>query len=114
MMVAIEGKAGSSANKNTIRPRGCVQIVGHPHCLVEQVVKDLQPRIVDEEETHTGFIENRSQEFLVRRKSSGWRPHARQIVEGEDHTLARACDTIEQGLESFDLDPPRRVENGVD
>ena len=64
-VVPVEGKIRPLADKDAIRATARNQFVSNLHCLVEDVVKDLQLRIVNEEEANARFIEDRPDVLLV-------------------------------------------------
>src|SRR5215510_6455731 len=64
-VVPVEGKIGPLADKEAIRATARDQFVSDLHRLVEDVMKDLQLRVIDEEEANARFIEDRPDVLLV-------------------------------------------------
>ena len=64
-VVAIERESGPSADLNAIGTLAAEKPVSDFERLIEDVMEQLQLRIVDQKEAHTRLVEDRADEFLV-------------------------------------------------
>src|SRR5690606_2418944 len=87
-VLVIESKSGAPRNQNPVGELRREELVGHRNGLVENVVKQFQLSVEDEEETNTGLVEDRPEKSIVGAECACGRHDLRKIVQFEDDRSA--------------------------
>jgi hypothetical protein len=113
LVIAIEREAGAFADRDAIGEPGPRKFVGDRNGLVQNIMEDLEFWIVDQEEAHGGFVEDRTDVALVWTEHAGGRHDTREIVEFENDALAAERQPIHQAVELLHAKSRRAVEHDV-
>ena len=81
--VTVERKAGASAEQICTVGSGFHPLIGGCPRLVEQIVKNLQPCVEHQKESHRRLIEDRAEKRLVLPQQSCRRLNLAEIIEHE-------------------------------
>src|SRR5262249_43068185 len=103
LVVTIVGKAGALADQDALGARNRNELIGDRDRLVEDVVKQLELAVEDEEEPHRRFVEDRADIGLVCAENARGRLHVAQVIELEHYAARAIGDAVDERLELLDL-----------